>query len=219
VLPSAPYDAFVSGSYNHVPLLVGFNAQEARALVDVTNVKATTFEADIERSFGKLPPQLMDAYPHATDAQARQARLDFERDLRFAWDMWTWARLQSGHGLTYFYVFGQVPPFPEDSVRHGWGPSHFSELWYMFDHLDQENWSWSAGDRKVAALMANYWTNFVKTGDPNGKTLLRWPTFDTGKAMHFLDGGYIDALPGSDKFKVFDAVYDSVRSLPLSGAP
>ena len=35
VLPTAPYDAFVSGSYNNVPILVGFNAEEARALVDV----------------------------------------------------------------------------------------------------------------------------------------------------------------------------------------
>ena len=34
-LPIGPYDAFVSGSYNNVPILVGFNAEEARALVDV----------------------------------------------------------------------------------------------------------------------------------------------------------------------------------------
>ena len=52
VLPTAPYDAFVSGSYNDVPILVGFNAEEARALVDVAPVKAATFAADIERSFG-----------------------------------------------------------------------------------------------------------------------------------------------------------------------
>ena len=119
MLPTAPYDAFVSGSYNNVPILVGFNAEEARALVDVTPVKAATFAADIERSFGTLPPPLMDAYPHATDAQAQQARLDFERDLRFGWDMWTWARLQSVQGRAYFYHFMQRPPFPEGSI-HAW---------------------------------------------------------------------------------------------------
>ena len=42
VLPTAPYDAFVSGSYNNVPILVGFNAEEARALVDVARVKSAT---------------------------------------------------------------------------------------------------------------------------------------------------------------------------------
>ncbi len=211
VLPTGPYDAFAAGSYNNVPILVGFNAEEARALVDVTGVKAATFAVDIERSFGALPPPLMAAYPHATDAQAQQARLDFERDLRFGWDMWAWARLQSAHGRAYFYHFMQRPPFPEGSINHGWGASHFAELWYMFDHLDQEAWAWSAQDRQLAQLMARYWTNFVKRGDPNGEELPRWPTFDTGNAMHLNNSVFVDSLPGTDKLQVFDAVYDSVR--------
>jgi para-nitrobenzyl esterase len=214
VLPVAPYDAFVSDSYNQVPILVGFNADEARALVDVSHVHAATYAADIARSFGALPPALIDAYPHGTDAQATQARLDFERDLRFGWDMWTWARLQSVHGRAYLYRFEQSPPFPPGSVRHGWGASHFAELWYMFDHLDQEHWQWSAADRKVAALMASYWAGFVKNGDPNGDGLPRWPTFDTGKVMHFADGGNVGELPGTDTLQVFDAVYGKLRGLP-----
>jgi para-nitrobenzyl esterase len=213
VLPAAPYDAFVSGSYNNVPILVGFNAEEARALADVTRVKAATFAADIERSFGALPAPLLAAYPHATDAEAQQARLDFERDLRFGWDMWTWARLQAGRA--YFYHFMQSPPFPGDSIHHDWGASHFAELWYMFDHLDQETWSWSSADRRLAQTMASYWTNFVKSGDPNGAGLPRWPTFDTGNAVHLHDSVYVDGLPGTDKLQVFDAVYDALRGKPF----
>ncbi len=217
VLPTAPYDAIASGVYNDVPILVGFNAEEARALVNVTHVKAATFAADIEGSFGALPPPLLDAYPHATDAQARQARLDFERDLRFGWDMWTWARLQSKRA--YFYHFMQRPPFPEGSIQNGWGASHFAELWYMFDHLDQEPWSWSAADRQLARTMAGYWTNFVKNGDPNGAGLPRWPTFDSGNALHLANSVYVDAVPGSSKLQVFDAVYDALRGKPSANTP
>jgi para-nitrobenzyl esterase len=211
VLPAPPYDAFVSGKYNAVPLLVGFNADEARALVDVSNAKAATFKTDIESSFGALPQALMDAYLPATDALAPQARLDFERDLRFGWDMWKWARLNSVHGSTYFYRFAQSPPFPQASVRYGWGASHFAELWYMFDHLNQESWSWSSQDRRVAELMTNYWTNFVKTGNPNGQGLPQWPTFESGSAMHFLNGSHVAALPGTERLEVFDATYEAVR--------
>ena len=150
VLPVSPYEAFTSGQQNDVPLLVGSNAEEARSLTDVSHVKAATFDSDIEHSFGQLPPPLLAAYPHATDEEARQARLGFERDLRFGWDMWAWARLQAGTGKSpvYYYSFRQQPPFPAGSVYEGWGASHFAELWYVFDHLDQEPWRWTKADRK-----------------------------------------------------------------------
>jgi para-nitrobenzyl esterase len=111
VLPVSPYEAFTSGQQNDVPLLLGSNAEEARALTDVTHVKAATFDSDLEKSFGQLPPALAAAYPHATDKEAQQARLDLERDLRFSWDMWAWARLQTttGKSPVYYYSFRQQP--------------------------------------------------------------------------------------------------------------
>jgi para-nitrobenzyl esterase len=59
--------------------------------------------------------------------------------------------------------------------------------------------------------MASYWTNFVKSGDPNGAGLARWPTFDTGNALHFSNSVFVDSLPGTSKLQVFDAVYGEVR--------
>jgi para-nitrobenzyl esterase len=218
VLPAGPYDAFVSGSYNDVPMLVGFNAEEARALTDVESVKAATFAADVERMFGPLPPPIMAAYPHATDAQARQARLDLERDLRFGWDMWAWARLQvqSGQSRVYSYYFKQQPPFPQGSIYEGWGASHFAELWYMFDHLDQDAWHWSPADRQLAALMSDYWTNFAKRGDPNGAGLPQWPAFsDKNEVLHLGNSAVVDGVPNMESLQVFDAVYNAVRGKPF----
>ena len=80
VLPLSPYyEAFASGLQNDVPLLIGSNSDEARAMVDVTHETAATFDSDLERSVGQLPPVLVAAYPHATDEEARQARLGLER--------------------------------------------------------------------------------------------------------------------------------------------
>src|ERR1700693_347798 len=49
VLPRSPYEVFASGLQNDVPLLIGSNADEARALVDVTHDTAATFDSDLER--------------------------------------------------------------------------------------------------------------------------------------------------------------------------
>jgi para-nitrobenzyl esterase len=220
VLPLSPYEAFTLGQQNDVPLLLGSNADEARALTDVTQVKAATFDSDLANSFGPLPPPLVAAYPHSTDQEAKQARLNLERDLRFGWDMWAWARLESGTGQSsvYYYSFTQQPPFPAGSVYEGWGASHFAELWYVFDHLDQAPWLWSAADHRVAGEISSYWINFAKSGNPNGPGLPPWPVFTTAdsKVLYLGDPTVIGGVASIDGLKVFDAVYSAVRGKPFA---
>ena len=220
VLPASPYEAFTSGQQNDVPLLIGSNAEEARSLTDVSRVKAATFDSDLEHSFGQLPAALVATYPHATDQEARQARLDLERDLRFGWDMWAWARLQAeaGQKPVYYYSFRQRPPFPVGSVYEGWGASHFAELWYVFDHLDQELWDWSEADRKVAQKVSSYWVNFAKSGNPNGPDLPSWPVFTNAdsKVLYIGDPMTVGRVANINSLGVFDAVYTTVRGTPFA---
>jgi para-nitrobenzyl esterase len=215
VLAMTPYDTFAAGKQNDVPLLVGSNAEEARSMINVTEVGSANFAAGLEDSLGPLPPTIVAAYPFKTDAEARQARLDLERDLRFGWDMWAWARLQArtGHSDVYYYSFTQHPPFPADSVYAGWGASHFAELWYVFDHLDQSPWPWSKSDRKLPAAMSDYWVNFATTGNPNGMHLPQWRPLvnDDGPVQNL--GGSITtgAVQGTRRLKLFDEVYSGLR--------
>ena len=221
VLPVSPYEAFNAGQQNDVPLLLGSNLEEARALVDVTHVTAATYANDITQSYGPLPPPLLAAYPHATDDEAQQARLGLERDLRFGWDMWAWARLQAGTGKSpvYYYSFRQQPPFPTGSVYEGWGASHFAELWYAFDHLNQEPWHWSTADRKVAEEMSGYWVNFARSGDPNAPGLPTWPSFTNAgnKVLYLGDPVTVGVTANINSLSVFDEVYSSVRGKPFAG--
>jgi para-nitrobenzyl esterase len=223
-LPMSPYDAFIAGRQTDTPALVGSNADEARSLAtDLDKVTAANFDAGIAKAWGPLPPQLLAPYPHATDAQAVTARLGFERELRFGWDDWTWARLQArrSRNPAFYYQFAHVPPFPKGSVYEGWGPSHFSELWYVFDHLDQQpTWRWTPDDRRLADAMSSYWTNFVKTGDPNGPGLPPWPRFDPARdtVLRLDEPVTVVSVPNLDKLQVFDAVYSAVRGAPF-GTP
>ena len=55
---------------------------------------------------------------------------------------------------------------------------HSGELWYTFGSL-RENVpparDWHALDYEVADRVTSYWTNFIKTGAPNGEGLAKWP--------------------------------------------
>jgi para-nitrobenzyl esterase len=216
ILPRAPYSVFAAGEQNRAALLVGYNADEAGSLADLSSVRAETYGEDIARAWGRLPAPLIDAYPHATDTEGRAARAGFERDLRFGWNITTWARLAaaSGDEPVYLYYFAHEPPFPPGSPYEGWGAAHFAELWYMSGHLEQEAWAWTAADRRLGQHMAGYWVNFVKTGDPNQSTLTAWPKFSPSGRQALYLGREIEAgpTPNAEPLAVFDAVYEQVRA-------
>ena len=224
-LPFSPYDSFVAGRANETPVLVGSNADEARSLVEnLDSVKAATFSADIEKAWGTLPQELLASYPHGTDAEAVVSRLGFERELRFGWDDWAWARLQAANSQkpVFYYHFAHSPPYPNNSVYAGWGPSHYSELWYVFDHLDQQpTWRWTDQDRWLADTISSYWTNFVKTGDPNSQGLPHWPRFSQirDSVLRLDTPVTIIGVPNLDKLQTFDVVYSAARGAPFAARP
>ena len=51
--------------------------------------------------------------------------------------------------------------------------------------------NYNDSDKQYAPQMQEYWTNFAKTGDPNGGKLVKWPKFDATKRayMDFTDAG------------------------------
>jgi para-nitrobenzyl esterase len=188
-------------------------------ITDLDTTTAASFESDIARRFGKLPAALLAAYPRATDKEARDARLGFERDIRFGWDMWAWSRLAAARSRhkAYYYHFTKAPPFPDDSVYRNWGASHFAELWYVFDQLDQEPWHWTEADRKLADAMSGYWVNFTRSGNPNGPGLPTWPEFrsDDQRVQYLGETIATGSIPNLSPLQVFDQVYDGLRGAPF----
>ena len=134
--------------------------------------------------------------------------------------MWAWARLEAATAKNdvYFYHFTRRPPFPSGSIYQDWGAGHYTELWYAFDHLDQNAWAWTPADRRLADAMAAYWTDFAKSGNPNGAGLAPWPRFDARDAKVQMLGDTVATGSVADlaTLKVFDAVYTQVRGAPFA---
>ncbi len=64
-----------------------------------------------------------------------------------------------------FYFYNFDPEIPGDDA----GSFHSSDLWFEFETLDKCWRPFQGYHYDLARKMCNYWTNFAKTGDPNGK--------------------------------------------------
>jgi para-nitrobenzyl esterase len=102
----------------------------------------------------------------------------------------------AAHHPTYEFQFAHAIPGQEAR-----GAVHSGDLPYVFGYFPKTgNIAGNFGevDRKLADLMETYWTNFAKTGNPNGSMLPNWPEFDgTQSFLEFTQDGAAVASSGA----------------------
>lgn len=184
LVPADMTAAYKTGQANHVQLLVGWNADEGKDLapeiLGTSDFGAERFPGLVEQLIGHRPSQaLLEAYPAKSDAEAKAQLFKLTTDY-WSWRMAKWAGLHttSNSGPAYVYDFVHIPAEPATPCGYGCGAGHGAEIRYVFDQLAQDSRAWSADDRLMADRMVTYWTNFAKTGNPNGSGLPVWRSFD-----------------------------------------
>ena len=209
-LDKTPYETFARGEDCGADILVGSNQDEGLYFIAGRDVTAATLTDELNRDFPSFIVSLIGPMKADSDAAARDAFIRFESDMRFAWNMRSWAQLNAKDGVrrTYFYRFAHTPPGEE-------GASHGAEMRYVFDHLDLEAREWTEEDRALAQMIPAYWTNFAKTGDPNGAGLPEWPSFAAPGEQALLIGDEIRAgtIADTQTLDAIDRLYATVRFL------
>jgi para-nitrobenzyl esterase len=86
------------------------------------------------------------------------------------------------------------------------GAAHASDIEYSFNTLDSKKADWKPEDRETARVMAGFFANFVKTGNPNGPGLPPWPEFGKTHQVMVLDGASkVVPEPDRARYEFIDA--------------
>lgn len=94
---------------------------------------------------------------------------------------WSFLLEQQGKKAPYVYCFSHDLPGEDMDTGNQMGmfgnmkgAFHSSELWYMFGTLKNCWRPMEKADFELSERMVNSWTNFAKTGNPNGRGLSPW---------------------------------------------
>jgi para-nitrobenzyl esterase len=180
-LPQDCRSIYAAGEQSHVPLLAGWNKdeEEYEAFFDKDAPTVLNYVARAKVKFGSKADAFLKLYPATTDAQAKRAAQDYAGDDFIAFSTWRWLDLhvKTGKSPVFRYEFDQTLPLALDA-KPGTEPTapHASDIEYVFRVLPSRDLPWRAEHHEVSELMAAYWTNFAKMGDPNGPGLPKWPT-------------------------------------------
>jgi para-nitrobenzyl esterase len=136
------------------------------------------------------------------------AAQDLASDRFISYSTWKWTDLatKTGGKPAYYYRYerprppmrpemGDAQPGLAGGVVRGQqaaanprppsrGAVHSAEIEYAMGNLDSNKvYAWTPDDYKVSKVMQEYFANFIKTGNPNGKGLAEWPTFSKNQRM------------------------------------
>ena len=160
-LPISPLKAIADNLANDVCLLAGSTARDPDGFrmgmdVDAFHRRARDIYGEKYAAFADLAG--IDSPEKLSEYYDSPAFSTFDQGNAFA------ARKFAEQGRPPVYLYRFNPDIPGDDA----GAFHSSDLWFVFETLAKCWRPFQGKHYDLARRMCNYWTNFAKTGNPNG---------------------------------------------------
>jgi para-nitrobenzyl esterase len=190
VLPLSLQIAIATGQFNRVPVINGTNHDEARFFAAMNElagqvVSAAQYPAAVTVAFGPMAgPLVLAQYPLTNYLNADEALAAIATDSTFACPARRVDQALALYVPVFAYEFNDedAPEIFLPPVSFPYGAAHASELQYFFPaasltHLPTPPPGLRPGQRQLSRAMMRYWTQFAKTGDPNGPNTPSWASY------------------------------------------
>lgn len=212
LLPQSPAKAFATGKTQPVDLLAGLNAREFSAFrvgaaslaknLPQPAAKPPASEqlkqfADVARPlYGNWTNLAVATYSAQILVRGAPALDQATNDIMVACPVGAEAALTTSAGRrAYVYRFDRSVPGKGEAEL---GAFHSLELPYVFSTYQARGFRWlpfTETDYKLGPIVQSYWTNFAKTGDPNGTGLPHWDVWNPGQEPYLSFSQSGDAVP------------------------
>jgi para-nitrobenzyl esterase len=190
LLPMQPGRALQTGFYNRVPLIHGNNRDESRLFTPAVygaSITAERYEEIVRTLYPDTADDVLARYPVQDYASPIIALSTLQSDAPFGWAYAVLATCQhvqaydlaAAHrgARVYAYQFRDrtAPPWLDFPGMEE-GAQHATELPFLFPGIFPEA-RLTAQQERLSRAMVLYWTNFARSGNPNGRGLPTWPRY------------------------------------------
>ncbi len=200
LLPKNPNEMFLKGEFPDLDYMVGCTEREfvnegatLPALEEAKATGAALFgEENVDKYIKALhleddPATALEMYKYYTNMTGDMLASDFA---------WCENQINLGRRPAYQYYMTLVPPGAE--YAH-----HSAEHHYVFQTLIRSKRPYTGRDWDLSNALADYWSNFIKTGNPNDGKNPEWTpyTADSKKGMEITYDLHMIEVPKNDYIK------------------
>ena len=193
-----PYEVYSAKESNEEALLNGYNAREADPFIIPQYLLSPTSKKNIEKRlasyFGEsYAKEICELYKDAIEKDAFKAFNEIISVYWFIMPHHVWSNMALNEGKpVYRYMF------TKENGYHG--TYHSGEIVYAYGNIEKMNkpYAYDDKDKALSEAMVSYWSNFAKTGNPNGEGLKDWKVYSPSSTSILELGETVQNIP--DKY-------------------
>jgi len=180
-LPKYLNEIYIAKEQSQIPLLVGWNSAEgsANAILMGQPYTVENYINKVKVAYPNNANEILAVYSAHSEKEVELSATAMAGDKFIGFSTWKWFDLhrKNSNQPVYRYLYSKLRPalVGASAPAYAAGAPHAAEIEYCMGNLRLiKEFAWTADDYQVSETMNNYFANFIKTYNPNGKNLPEW---------------------------------------------